>query len=790
MSPFTPPRKAQYGRKNPQIIKDDGEWKLIANQLQSGLSREVRSGAKPVCVREVTGGDHKIRPYRYNVFVSEHQDFESSEWTFSHHRIDMQGVLAATHANCPRLLFRVFSDQSMGLNTGGCFGSEAFKRNKEFTSMESMTEIELRDNLTGHINGRKKGFVSHWISFTMSLLFALGLAHDMKCRKHTNISIAIVNTLELPNPLQVFAAEPLMLALGVGEMKMKNLAATEFVAWDKVDIPGTVISLEKFLKVYHIKNGYIKHGYPGLNPSVFRPLHHKPIKKLREDLGKAVSEMRLRPPSELRRSNYTDDDILDTLYKGRKAQSPITEREVYEIWRKFYGKKVNNKLTFKKRIPIDHHTLRNFYESVEETFPDNIRFDMLNALLSFRIDHFEPSSIVERFEEMLDVNHPMLNGNGKRYQCYVRDAPTPTLPEIDAYEGLLENVCKVIGIKVNRLSSLPQPRNFKTLEVSYTTLPMFDDAAEDRAKDCLERAKQAFMRREAKRKIEEEERQKKERYEENRRRARERKALMGSALFQISSEKQKDAVPVPDPTKSLVPEVTGTPAEVDDAEGAEIDYDVWSSAEEDCEGEEKEECDNIDDQESSEKAILEVGSGLTGLAHTEWGISDPLIEPCENFKQADFSKHSDPLASQLTSAASTSRKRLADTHALSPNKKGKLTLDANPTQDNHHHDSMSSVTLFSSCNGAEAVTVDRTNIVLSSVKLQFNPPNQSNMAYHTFQANPFFKSGGHQNVDYGPNTSQRRTPPVDEKHDEAIDLESDEVRALLAKAYHENSYFK
>ena len=142
-------------------MKDDGQWYLVANQSTSGFSKEVLSGAKAVCIRDVVGGTQKAKAYRYNLFVSETQDLTTSEWMFSHNRIDMQAVLSATHENCPRLLFRVFSDQSMGVNTAECFKSEAFKQNEEFTPMQNMTEKQLADNLKSHINGTKKNFTSH-----------------------------------------------------------------------------------------------------------------------------------------------------------------------------------------------------------------------------------------------------------------------------------------------------------------------------------------------------------------------------------------------------------------------------------------------------------------------------------------------------------------------------------------------------------------------------------------------------------------------------------------------------
>lgn len=395
--------QARHGRQEMCISKqEDGRWLLAAIQTKTGMSRPIRSGADSVCIMDIdrrysNERRHEVKPYRYDVFESVAQDLYNSEWTFIGHCIDLPGVLAATHDRCPRYLFRVFSDQSMGLNTAEGFHSGALQESKVYVAISSMTEESLSDNLR-HINAAKKDFSSHWVSFTMSLQFALQFALKMKSQGNTNICISIIDTINLSSPIQIFAAPALTRAFDVhSNMKLKNVEAAEFLAWEKVEAPGTVIALERFLNIYELKDGQLQQGYPGVNPAVIIPSHRQPTLK---GLGK--HRITKSVPPWLLRKKYPNDAKREHQRQVRAEQSPKTEFRVYGAGRKFWGRKINDPLSCDNRVPIDEDVLHKIFKLVKETFPVDKQFDMLIQILSSRPRFFEQSSIVEKLPAVMD----------------------------------------------------------------------------------------------------------------------------------------------------------------------------------------------------------------------------------------------------------------------------------------------------------------------------------------------------------------------------------------------------
>ena len=385
-----------HGTNPPRITKEDGTYLLVVNESVNLLSNTVMSGEESVSILDLTK-DEARKPYRYDTYRSAHQTLQDSDWIFCHRRIDTQAILARTNES-PRYFFRVISDQSGRINTDECFQSEAVKQNSR-ADMASMEDMEIRGNLLAHMRDKKSP--SHFISFTVSPLWAFDRALRLKANKETNIRVAIIDTLHLAAPTIIFHTPALLKAFDLEESMwpVMNRGAAEKLVWDELIALGTLIPPDNFLKSYMLKNDCLTPGYLAL-----QTYHFKPLDFANQSIEDALEVLKnnlvkdLNAPCQIRARNFKTDADKKHGIEVRKYQAPRTWRERYTASRRFFGKKLNNWWDENQRSTISDFTMESYMTLVEGNFPPEFQFPVLIALLSTRLYHFEYSGVVEAFE--------------------------------------------------------------------------------------------------------------------------------------------------------------------------------------------------------------------------------------------------------------------------------------------------------------------------------------------------------------------------------------------------------
>ena len=381
-----------------RIVKENDDWFLIVNEALQPLEKQVLNGVEALSIVDITK-EQKRNPYRYQIYRSVKQTATDSDWVYCGHKIDMQAILDKTNKS-PRYLFRVTSDKSGGINTPEHFQSEAVKQESR-ADMASMKEEDVKENLLAHM--RDTHFASHWISFTVSPLWAFDRALRLKAKGEKDICITIVDTLYLAQPVQIFHTPALLEAYLLEEAMwpIMNRGAAERLVWDEIIAPGTMIPLDNFLKSYVVEGDYLKPQY-----SAMQTFHFKPLDFAHQSTNEALKVLKQNPvrdlyaPCYIRARNYKSDTHKLHEIEVRKNQAPRTWKEKYTASRKFYGKKLNNWWDENARVPISNFTMGSYLELVEENFSTH-QIVVIIALLSTRLYHFEYSSVVEAFE-MLD----------------------------------------------------------------------------------------------------------------------------------------------------------------------------------------------------------------------------------------------------------------------------------------------------------------------------------------------------------------------------------------------------
>lgn len=390
-------KKRSFGKNPPRItLPNDGESYLVVNEPLYPESSLGICGDEPVALEEILKTRQR-KSYRYHVYryAREHcESYEECYWIYSHRIIDMKAVLEKTHET-QRHLYRVFSDQSGGINACEGFQSEAVKQGQR-AAMESMSELEIKENLLCHMRNSKQ-MPSHFISFTTSPIWAFDLALRKKAQGHKEVSIAIIDTLNLAESTKVFHAPALLSAYDVErELNfIKNRGAAEKLVWDELAAPGALIPLEKFLKTHVVEDGYIKPGYAGLQKFHFKDLGFSDhsIKFLLELFSRNPTK-ELHTPAVLRTKTCNSNEQKEHKKESLHSQAPKTFREKCRAGRLSQGE-WNNCLEDNKRFPISDYTLHNYISLVKENFPEDLFLPILVMLLSTRLYFFEPSSIIE-----------------------------------------------------------------------------------------------------------------------------------------------------------------------------------------------------------------------------------------------------------------------------------------------------------------------------------------------------------------------------------------------------------
>ncbi|KAK4937805.1 hypothetical protein LTR10_021608 [Elasticomyces elasticus] len=324
--------------------------------------------------------------------------------------------------------------------------------------MEDMSEADISENLSDHMNEKKKGFASQWISFTTSFLVALNRAVRKKQKGHRNIQIAIIDTLSLRSGAKIFSARALLKAYDIKPF-LENLEGAEILVWGELNAQATLIPLKGYLRGERVENGLFTEGFRQSQPQHFRPLGED-INTIRKQRSGAIGA-NLKAPRHIRLANYS------------------TERDT---------QKKNT------RVPMAASTMGRQVEVVKEHFPLNFQFPILIALLSSILYKFERDLVVEQLE--IIRNDPMV----LNYNCWIRPSRSPDLPELDFYDSLLKEAGDFLGLEVFSLDLLLKKgnsRRFRTLVTPQTILPRFNQTNVDAAVYYRGKAMAAMKKRKA-----------------------------------------------------------------------------------------------------------------------------------------------------------------------------------------------------------------------------------------------------------------------------------------------------
>ena len=183
----------------------------------------------------------------------------------------MTKVQRYTKHNLPQYLWRVYSDDSAGVNKEDGFGSMAIKCDCGPDNFYNFTDEDFADKINQHYRWGKgsKGapFSSRFVSFTASPDFAFTYAAFLRHKGHRNIKIAVLDTFEIEDHTLIFSSYPFAKAHGVSSQEVLRCLDNEFIVWDSLLADICVVDFTEMAE-YKFSDGIYRRGFFELLPQL------------------------------------------------------------------------------------------------------------------------------------------------------------------------------------------------------------------------------------------------------------------------------------------------------------------------------------------------------------------------------------------------------------------------------------------------------------------------------------------------------------------------------------------
>jgi len=338
-------------------------------------------------------------PYRLNQYERGLYGDKVS-YVFQKRFPNMQRVIDETEDRMGRLIYRAYSDKSAGKNGPDGFLSHAAFAGQGTQDLGFMTEDEVKDNITGHINCRKGDFRSHFISFTDDFDWVVQHAYQMYDAGEKNVHIAVIDTHSLKPETIIFKAFPLLRAHNVEHYWTKRMTYIEYVAWDQVNLE---CSVTEFGKMLHLKrsNSAETIGLRELIPDMVSSKAN-----LKSKVGQRRAKDKPTKPYVARNNRHHKYERnrlrveIDTVSQpGRRNPKPYAGA----YWR---TPNCDHSIHQETRMSVDATWLSDYVYFCVACFEESIRFPMIVNLLGMRSGYAWTDDIVDALAEYLDGNYP------------------------------------------------------------------------------------------------------------------------------------------------------------------------------------------------------------------------------------------------------------------------------------------------------------------------------------------------------------------------------------------------